>query len=288
MTTHRLTAREWIERIVLALLFTGFGSLIIIVFSPWTPKLDNKLYDYLGRISISILLLVLTLLVRKSPRFNKYWLVFFGLFVLSAAVTADRIFSIYLLDFLGVSASKPASIALTKLNECAAVVFVIILCTKASTASLGSIYLQKGNLKQGLMIGLIAFLFFAATSVPIASLMFKGTNLTFARILPWIPWILIFVLANGFLEELLFRGLFLRKLEPFYGKFLSNFLIAFVFTILHKGASYNASGYLFLLVLFPLALACGYLAQKTNALWASTLLHAGMDISVALSIFSNL
>jgi membrane protease YdiL (CAAX protease family) len=43
-----------------------------------------------------------------------------------------------------------------------------------------------------------------------------------------------------------------------------------------------------MLILFPLALLLGYLAQKTDALWASILLHAGMDIPVFLGIFSNL
>lgn len=86
----------------------------------------------------------------------------------------------------------------------------------------------------------------------------------------------------------MFRGLFLRKLEPFLGKFLSNLTIALVFTLIHFGVSYTADQFSFLLILFPLALLLGWLAQKTDALWASILLHAGMDIPVILGIFSNL
>jgi membrane protease YdiL (CAAX protease family) len=99
---------------------------------------------------------------------------------------------------------------------------------------------------------------------------------------------LIFILANATNEELLFRGLFLRKLEPFYGKFISNFLIAFVFTGLHKGVTYTPDQYIFLVVLFPLALAWAYIMQKTDGLWGSILFHAGMDIPIMLGFFSNL
>lgn len=99
---------------------------------------------------------------------------------------------------------------------------------------------------------------------------------------------MIFVLAVATLEELLFRGLFLRKLEPFYGRFTSNFLIAFVFTLLHGTVSYTTDQYIFLAVVFPLALAWGYVMQRTDGLWGSALFHAGMDIPIMLGIFSNL
>jgi membrane protease YdiL (CAAX protease family) len=90
------------------------------------------------------------------------------------------------------------------------------------------------------------------------------------------------------MEELLFRGLFLRKLEPFFGKILSNLMIAFVFTVIHGSVNYTADQYLFLAILFPLALAWGYIMQKTDSLWGSILFHAGMDIPIMLGIFSNL
>ena len=155
-----------------------------------------------------------------------------------------------------------------------------------SRKSLGSIYIQKGNLKLGLAIGLTTFTLAALFSIPMATL-FKAQDLSLSRIIPWIPWVLIFVLANAAMEEVLFRGLFLRKLEPFYGKVISNLLVAFVFTVLHRAATYTADQYLFLAILFPLALAWGYIMQKTDAVWGSILFHAGMDIPIILGIFSN-
>jgi len=287
MKVDHLSAKEWGERIVLVLFFIASAAFILIVFSPWGegPKLGRR-DDYLAKIGVSILLLAVALLLRKSKRFEKYWQVFFALFIMTVAVSVDLIFGRYM-PTLGVTDSTPAGWALQKLNECFVVVSMIIILTLSSGSSLGSIYIQKGNLMLGLIIGFTTFFIFAAGSIPMASL-FNAQDLSFARIIPWIPWILIFVLANGTLEELLFRGLFLRKLEPFFGKFISSFLIAFVFTGLHYWVSYTADQRLFIAVTFPLALALGYIMQKTDSVWGSILLHAGMDIPIMLGIFSNL
>jgi membrane protease YdiL (CAAX protease family) len=206
---------------------------------------------------------------------------------MAIAVSLDWVFGIYLMDHLNISGNSPVGFALIKLNECAVIVCVIITFTLLSGASLGSIYIQKGNLKLGLIIGLVTFFLAAVGSIPMANL-FNAQNLSLVRILPWIPWLLIFVLANATQEELLFRGLFLRKLQPFFGKFLSNFLIAFVFTLMHGSVTYTANNYIFLAILFPLALVWGYFMQKTDSVWGSILFHAGMDIPIMLGIFSNL
>ena len=164
---------------------------------------------------------------------------------------------------------------------------MIIIFTKLSRRTLGSIYIQKGNLKLGLFVGLVTFFLAVVGSIPMANL-FYAQDLSLTKILPWAPWLLIYVLANATMEELLFRGLFLRKLEPFFGKFFSNLMIAFVFTAIHGSVSYSADQYLFLAILFPLALVWGYLMQKTDSVWGSILFHAGMDIPIMLGIFSNL
>jgi uncharacterized protein len=287
MKNNRLSASEWGERILLALLFVAVGVLIYLVFSPMRPLL-SKTADYLGRIALIALLLAAVWLVRRSQWFEKYGQVMLGLLIMAIAVSVDRVFSIYLLVYLGISDSTAAGWALLKLNECVIVFGVVITLTRLSGGSLGSIYLQKGNLKLGLIIGVTTFLLAAAGSALMANFLFKGQDLTLARILVWLPWLLVFVLANAAQEELLFRGLFLRKLQPFFGKFGSNFLIMFVFTALHKGADYASNDFIFVAAVVLLALAWGYITQKTDSLWGAILFHAGMDIPIMLGIFSNL
>ena len=287
MKKNRLSVREWVERILLAMVFVAVGVLIYLVFSPMRPLL-SKTADYQGRLALIVLLLVAVWLVRRSQRFEKYGQVMLGLLIMAIAVSIDRIFGIYLLVYLGISDSAAAGWAILKLNECFIVFCVVMTLTRMSGGSLGSIYLQKGNLKLGLIIGATTFLLAAAGSALMANFLFKGQDLTLERVLVWLPWLLVFVLANGAQEELLFRGLFLRKLQPLFGRFLSNFLIMFVFTALHKGADYASNDFIFLAAVVLLALAWGYITQKTDSLWGAILFHAGMDIPIMLGIFSNL
>jgi membrane protease YdiL (CAAX protease family) len=287
MEINRPSAGKWSERLVLVLLFTVIGSLVMIVFSPLRPVLERGA-DYLGRIGLIGLLLISAVILRKSTRYSRFLPVLVGLLILAVVVSLDWIFGRYLMDSLGVDGTTPASFALLKLNEGFVVVCMVILFTRMTGGSLGSIYIQKGNLKQGLIIGLIAFAICVAGSIPMAFLMFKTGDLSFTRILTWIPWILISVLANAAQEELLFRGLFLRKLQPFLGNLLSNILIVFVFTLLHKGVTYSSNDYIFLAILIPLGLAWGYIMQKTDSVWGSILFHAGTDIPIFLAIFSGM
>jgi len=99
------------------------------------------------------------------------------------------------------------------------------------------------------------------------------------RLLGWAPWILTFVLANGFSEELMFRGLFLKKFEPLLGAPLAHVLIGFVFAVGHAGVTYTADILVFVAITFVFALIWGYLMQKTGAVWGSALFHAGADLS---------
>ena len=279
---------QLLSGLVAALFFAAAGSLVIVVFSPWNPLMRNDTADYFGRLALIAFFLILHLLARRSPVLQRYALLVYGLLVLAVVVALDWVFAIFLIEYLGAFATSPLQIALAKLNEVVVVAAVIIVLTRCSGQRLGEIYLQPGKLKLGLGIGLAAFALFVIAGIPMANAFFNGSELTLARALPWTPWLLITVFSNSALEELMFRGLFLRKLEPFLGKFPSNLLIAVVFTLIHYGVTYTPDQLTFLLILFPLALVLGYLAQKTNALWASILLHAGMDIPVFLGIFSNL
>jgi len=288
MKTNRLSAWEWVERILAAVVFTAAAAGIMIVFSPWGSKtVLPPVWDYLAKIAVSLLLLILALLARKRPRLERYWQIIFALFILTVVVTLQRIFGYYMVLFMGVTDDTPAGWALPKLNESFVAISVIVILTLLSGGSLGSIYLQKGRLKLGLLIGLGVFAVFALGGIPMASL-FNAKDLSLARIVPWIPWLLIHVLANGAMEEMMFRGLFLRKIQPLFGKFISIFLLAFIFTGLHLWVTYTADQRIFIAVTFPLALILGWVMQKTDSAWGSILFHAGMDIPIMLGTFSLL
>jgi len=287
MENHHVSLKELWERTILAALFMAFGMLIYIIFSPLRPMLKSTA-DYLGRIGLTAGLLMIVWLAGRNEHLRPYRLLLLGLLIMSVATSLDWVFANYLLEHIRLNTQTPSGMALMKLNEFFIVATTVITLTLLTGSRLGSIYIQKGNLKERLLVGGIAFCLAAAASPWMAEYLFKGQNVTSERIIIWLPWVLIFALANAAQEELLFRGLFLRKLEPFFGKFISNALIVFVFTLVHQGVNYTSDQLSFLAVLVLLAFAWGYLMQKTDSIWGSVLFHAGMDIPVILGIFSNL
>ncbi|MDD2523043.1 MAG: type II CAAX endopeptidase family protein [Anaerolineaceae bacterium] len=287
MDDHRFTLKEWGVRVAVALVFVALGLLLYIVFSPLRPWLD-KSADYLGRIAVTASLLVVVWVAGKNEQLKPYRTLLLVLLIMSVAISLDWVFAIYLLEYMGLNTQTASGIALLKLNEFFIVASTIISLTLLTGGSLGSIYIQKGNLKLGLLVGGIAFFLSAAASPWMARFMFNGQDLTPDRLRAWLPWVLIFALANAAQEELLFRGLFLRKLEPFFGKLFSNILIVFVFTLVHQGVNYTSDQIGFLAILSLLAFAWGNLMQKSDSIWGSILFHAGLDIPVILGILSNL
>jgi membrane protease YdiL (CAAX protease family) len=275
------------HRIGLFLLFVALGLLSFLVFSHFRPLLPENL-DLPSRIALILVLLGSSLLLRRSDRLGKYWPVIFAFFIASLAQALDYYVSGWLPGLIGLDAESPAGIAMDKLESTLLIVLPIVLLTRLSGNTMGSIYLQKGNLKLGLIVGVTVFIVVAALSIPWAQWQYMVGDLSLQRVLPWVPWILLFVLANSINEELLFRGLFLQKLEPFLGAFPANLCMAIPFTMLHIGIDYSRNALLLLALLLPLGLLLGYVMQKTRSILGPWLIHASLDIAVVLSLFSQL
>ena len=274
-------------RISAIVLFIVFGGVIMIVFSPWRP-LMSPLPDLLGRMGLIASLAVATWLAKKSRVLSPLWPILSALVIMIVATSSMWLTANYLIDHVGLSGTNPMGFALLKLNDMVNVFVVVILLSRLMGFSLKDLYLQKGKVWLGLLLGVGTFVLAAATAIPSGIWLFKLDPARLSGWREWIPWLLLFVLANGAMEELLFRGLFLKKFEAFLGEFLSILTIGVVFTGLHFGVSYTSDQWLFQGILIGLALLFGTVIQKTKALWPAILFHAGMDISVMLGIFSNL
>jgi membrane protease YdiL (CAAX protease family) len=277
------------SRVLFFAAFLLFGLLLFVLFNHIRPLLPPTA-DLIGRVVLIAALFFAALAARRSRRFEIYRPILFSGFVAALAGAVDLYFPSrdWLLQAFGIPLRSPAGLALDKLDSSLIIILSIILLTRISGAGLGSIFLRRGNLRQGLTIGLIAFAVAAAGSIPVSELFFGGKDLQVPKVLGWTPWILIFVLGNAFNEELLFRGLFLRKFEPFAGRLFSNLAIAVPFALHHSGVSYTPDVLIFLAILIPLALAWGWITQKSGSLWGSVLFHAGTDIPIVLGLFSAL
>ena len=276
----------WI-RLGAVLLFLVFGAGIMLVFNPWNPMLELKA-DLLGRIALITILGLLSLTARKWQKVESLWPLLSGLFIMAVAVSLTWITANYLIDHVGLSGKDPRGFALLKLNDLVVIGVTIIGLSRCLGFSFADLYLQMGKIKLGFIFGLGLFLVAAATAVPSGQFLFKLDPAKLEGWQNWIGWLLLFVLANGFMEELLFRGLFLKKLEALLGEFFASLTIAVVFSALHFGVGYTSDQWMFQVILLLLAMAFAAVMQKTRSLWPAALFHAGMDISVMLGIFSNL
>ena len=245
-------------------------------------------FDWLFRAVLSTVFLLLSMIALKSASYKKYWKVFFAFFVASFALNLQA-----LSGFFNFHSTPINEIVIGMLSSTFFVAIPIIGFTIISGDNLSAVFLAKGNLKVGLIVGSIGFIAFALVAIPAATYLFQGQDLTVAKANSWTVPILVIVFANGIREELLYRGLFLRKYEQFLGSKTSNVLQASIFSLSHTVAGIGATAYtpyILVLVLFTfgLGLVWGFVMQKTNSLVGSVLFHAGSDISVFLGIFSNL
>ena len=277
-----------LQRIGLFLFFLACGLLVFVVFSHYFPLFERPA-DTIGRVVTAIAFLGVALIVRHSEHVNKYWLILFAFFTTLTAISIDFYFSLskLIIPSLNIVWESPTGWAIEKLESSLLSIVIVLVLNRLAGQSVESLYIRRGNLQLGLIVGFIAIAVMIATLIPVAEIFFKGENLTWARILTWAPWVLIFVPANASNKELLFRGLFIGKMESFFRKFATNILTTIPFVLMHSFTSYSVDNFVFLaLQLLPLSLAWCWLIQKSNSIWGSILFHAATDIPIIVGIFS--
>lgn len=256
-------------------------TLFLLQFVAFNSK--SRVFQLCVFVGLPLSFSVITVLLYRNQRLNPFWRVYF-----SYDIVAIALFSMWLLDdlplnWLGMDPKKPAGMALEKATDALILLFVVIVLCRLFGIRLGSFYLQRGNLTIALIFGIVGFAVMASFGI----LQAHSLGIGIEKIRTWTPWLLMFCLANGFVEELIARGLFLKRFEPFLGRFLSNLVTAIVFSMAHVGVTYSTDLLQFLTVLFVFALLAGLLMQKTDALWGSALFHAGADILIMIGIFAG-
>ncbi|MCL4562925.1 MAG: CPBP family intramembrane metalloprotease [Chloroflexi bacterium] len=278
---------SWMHRLPAFIILLVCGIAVIILGSNYFDILPtNKNLTY--NLIVSAACLVATLWLRGNARLNRFWRIAFTFFVASAAYPITLLFSSWSYIVLGwfhVTTGVSQGIAIAKVYEAVLVVVPILVLTKLSGADLGSIYLKRGNLKLGLSIGALVGLNFAAS----AFLFFATRYTSMENLSAAIVWGLAFSLANGFMEELWLRGIFLKRFEPVLGIGGSVLVSSIIFALWHGGATYLTPIAIPFMVVntFTLGLACGYLIMKTDSIWGAVLIHAASDLFLFLAILAN-
>jgi membrane protease YdiL (CAAX protease family) len=232
------------------------------------------------RVGLSVLFLVAMVVLRRSERGRAYWPAAFAFFAASLAnVTTWYLagpIQDWLLGLLGVPASTAQGLMWGKLVDASLRLAPILILVGLAGEGLGSLYIRKGNLRWSLGIGLLALANFLATGIGVAAV--KGDDMT--AVFASLPWWMVFSLANSLMEEIWYRSLFLKRLQPGIGPSGVIWLTSLVFGLSHLFATYiDPSGAsIFGTMVLTLGLAFALLMGKTNTLWGSVVFHAAADV----------
>jgi membrane protease YdiL (CAAX protease family) len=203
-------------------------------------------------------------------------------FVLLVLNIAFLIVTPFTSDFWNLNMDTARGFALSKFSDAIIICTVICLSFLLSGYRLSELYLAKGNLLWGLIIGSFFFVLFGylALNNPQAKpdpVFLSGKY----------PWILLFVFSNSLLEELIFRGIFLDKLVRYFKPLGSIIITSLCFAIPHLTVNYQPDVIVFAGIVFILGMICGSAMYYTRSLIAPVLIHAGADLLIIIPVFST-
>lgn len=270
---------QGLRKLAIALLVLSCG---LFVFVLGTSYYDRFTTNSSGpfKIATSVILLVTAMYFRKNETMEPYWRLVYAFFVASMVNVVTWYTAVYVremvFDFLNISSAEFPGIAYIKLWEASLVVGTILILIKLSGDDLASVYIKRGNFKWAMRISILACANFLAAAFLIAASI--GNDIE--AMLPTLPWLIIFSLANGFMEELWFRGLFLGRLAPILGEGGAIWLTSIWFGAIHVFAVYisGAGALVFGILTLTLGLAFAILMIKTKNIWGASLFHAAADV----------
>jgi membrane protease YdiL (CAAX protease family) len=269
------------KRILVSLVLL-LGGLVIFVFgNPYYtvfPTNGNQVY----LVVLVLLFLGASIALKRSQSLSQYWPAAYSLCVASAAML---FLNTGVLNLQRDTMWEVQHLAVDKLSQALHVVPVTIGMTLLAGDDLKAIFVTRGRWKRGLAFGLISFFLFG-----LAALLTQPNLGELLSALPAaLPWILLWVLANGMMEELWFRAVFLKKYEVLVGRVAAILITALVFGLSHVNATYEfpGGGYVFGLVVFALGAIGAYSMFKDDSWIGPVLFHAGYDLMVVMSVLSS-
>jgi len=204
-------------------------------------------------------------------------------FIFMVINLAFFIVSFFTAELWNLNLNNAEGIALMKFSDGFIISFVLIGSFLIGEYKLEYIYLSKGKLALGLLIGFLTFILFG-----LFALLSNKQSIEPAFISKNLVWILLFVFSNAFMEELLFRGILIKSLNNFLKPVWTIVLTAIVFAAAHLQVTYTPDVLFLALIVLILGLIWGYLIYYTKSIIASVLFHAGGDLLIIIPAYLSI
>ena len=279
-TTNRAGSRQIAKKL-------GLSALLLIAMSLFflgdhlNPGRDRIVATAISAVP----LLGLTILLYRSERFHKYWEVSFALFSGSFGLFLAWNIPDSPLSVFGASTDTAQGVAVLKFFELLPVALVIIMLTKIVQGSLSPIYIQRGNLRSGLGLGiLLGFV------ILVVYLVLSWSTIDLVKATAALPWLIIFAVSNAFYEELLIRGLFLKRYTALLGTAWGVILSALCYGFFFLGvqSAVGPAPYGALIIIVPLGLLYGFIMQRSDSIWGPVSIHTALDLIFLLGVFASI
>jgi membrane protease YdiL (CAAX protease family) len=263
-------------------LFTLCGFLIFALTITFVPLLPEWM-NYAGRFALLLVFAGIWWTARSEHSLARFRPICFAYFTAVLSLSLGFFLGDWGPRLFGLNMQTPEGVAVAKFSSASLIVIGVLVTARLCGEDWGSLYIRKGHLGIGMSVGAVG----AAACLLLALRQPAVSSLGPSKLASLAPWILLFVVANGLMEELLFRGLFLGRYERLIGTWPAIISTALSFTLAHMQVKYAPQLIPFLVVLLGLSIAWGWLMQKTRSLWGSAIFHAGADLLIILPIFKT-
>jgi membrane protease YdiL (CAAX protease family) len=274
--------RVWASLALLAVAL----AMTVPIYGGWLSGDTQRIFRY----GFTVLWGLLALGATRSGRTRPYLPLLLGLFGISLGLALAYLAAHSPLSGLGGAPGTPRGAAAEKIfTEVIPVSAAIFLSAWLSRRNLGSLGLRGGRAWQSLGLGVL-------TTLPLVALFAIDPSggrdavlrTPVAVLASWLPWILLFSTANGFMEELWFRGLWLGGFKPVLGLPAAIHVTSFAFALMH--VIVYLPDVATVAVLTPAWLFMGYayalIMRRTGSLWGPVLAHTLADVIFLLAAFS--
>jgi len=233
---------------------------------------------------------VLAIAATRIERLRPFRPVLLSLFGVSLGLGLAYLVGDRPLDRLGLSTSTPQGAAVAKLSEAIPVCAAVFLATFLAQGNLGTLSLRRGRLWLSLGLGLLSAVPLLAFLVLVPGTGARGLlAVPAATVLSWVPWVVLFSVANAFMEEVWFRGSWFGTFRELVGTSAAMHVTSLAFSAMHVVVYWSQPAAL--AVLWPVFLYVGYacvlIVRKTGSLWGAVLGHVIVDVMFVLVAFGS-
>ena len=186
-------------------------------------------------------------------------------------------------------ASTVTGTVVVQLLETGVAVALVLGLTRLFDRGRELTYFEPGRIRVLLVLSIVVFAFVMVAMARHGSRFIPmHVGIAPARYLALTPTLAVLAISNGFQEEILFRGLFLRRYEAYFPFWAALILQALVFSIAHLSITYSSLGAALFTLLFalPLGLVAGVLMRATKGVLTPSIFHGALDIPIYLAFLS--